>query len=208
LKPRAQQVVAPAKIADTDEDTAAIPSAGFGAGFGGRAPRWNDALQGAEPALRAAWRVNFLDLNFRTVTAITLLSILAICLFVMAVLPPVNCRTRQSDALEFAVVTLLIVMLSPLSFNYAYVWLIYPITLASHLVISEPQGALRHRLKVAWLATVILIPALAVPMPFLAQAYGNLFLPALLLVFGLGAMLYSTGHRNSALVLCHALILG
>ena len=33
-------------------------------------------------------------------------------------------------------------------------------------------------------------------MPLLAQAYGNLFLPALLLVFGLGAMLYSAGRRN------------
>ena len=37
---------------------------------------------------------------------------------------------------------------------------------------------------------MILIPALAIPMPLLAQAYGNLFVPALLLVFGLGMMLY------------------
>ena len=43
---------------------------------------------------------------------------------------------------------------------------------------------------------MILIPALAIPMPLLAQAYGNLFLPALLLVFGLGAMLYSAGRRG------------
>ena len=42
---------------------------------------------------------------------------------------------------------------------------------------------------------MILIPALAIPMPFLAQAYGNLFVPALLLVFGLGMMLYWAGRR-------------
>ena len=113
-------------------------------------------------------------------------------------LPPANRRTRQTDALEFALVTLLTVMFSPLSFNYAYVWLIYPTTLALHLVITEPENAPRHRLKIAWITTVVLIPALAVPMPLLAQAYGNLFLPALLLVFGLGAMLYSAGRRN-----CH-----
>ena len=84
-------------------------------------------------------------------------------------------------------------MFSPLSFNYAYVWLIYPTTLGLNLVISESRGAPRHRLKVAWITAVILIPALAIPMPLLAQAYGNLFVPALLLVFGLGAMLLRQG---------------
>jgi alpha-1,2-mannosyltransferase len=160
-----------------------------------RAPRWNDVLQGAEPALRTAWRVNFAALNFRAVTAITLAAMLGLCLFVAAALPPRNRRTQQTDALEFALVTLLTVMFSPLSFNYAYVWLIYPTTLGLHLVISESSAARWHRLKVAWIAAVILIPALAIPMPLLAQAYGNLFLPALLLVFGLGAMLYSAGRR-------------
>ncbi len=43
---------------------------------------------------------------------------------------------------------------------------------------------------------MILIPALAIPMPLLAQAYGNLFVPALLLVFGLGAMLFWAGRRS------------
>ena len=33
--------------------------------------RWEDSLQGAESELQAAWRVNVADLNFRTVTAIT-----------------------------------------------------------------------------------------------------------------------------------------
>jgi len=201
LKPHPQHVAAPAKRADTDEGRAASSNAGSSgirAGIAGRAPRWNDALQGAEPALRAAWRVNFIDLNFRAVTVITLASILAICLFVAAVLPPANRRTQETDALEFALVTLLTVMFSPLSFNYAYVWLIYPMTLALHLVISEPEGAPRHRLKIGWITVVVLIPALAVPMPLLAQAYGNLFLPALLLVLGLGAMLHSAGRRNPA----------
>jgi len=198
LKPHAQHEITTAKRAENAERTTASSSAGIGTGTAGRAPRWSDALHGAEPALRAAWRVNFIDLDFRAVTAITLASILALCLFVAAVLPPADRRTRQTDALEFALVTLLTVMFSPLSFNYAYVWLIYPTTLALHLVISEPKGAPRHRLKVGWITTVVLIPALAVPMPLLAQAYGNLFVPALLLVFGLGAMLHSGARRNPA----------
>ena len=167
-----------------------------GAGTTEPAPRWDEAVQGAEPALRAAWRVNVLDLDFRTVTAMILAAMLGLCLFVAAVMPARRCRTRETDALEFALVILLTVIFSPLSFNYAYVWLLYPVTLALHRVLSEPAETPRHRLKVAWLAAVLLIPALAIPMPQVAQACGNLFVPALLLVFGLGAMLKAAGRRR------------
>ncbi len=148
--------------------------------------------QAAEPALRNAWKVNLLDLNFRGVTAVTLAMMLGLCGFVLAVLPRARHRTRQTDAIEYAIVVLLTVMFSPLSFNYAYVWLIYPMTLGLHLVMSEPPGASGHRIRVGWIIAVFLIPALALPMPLLAQAYGNLFVPALLLLLGLGVMLRAT----------------
>ena len=109
--------------------------------------------------------------------------------------PTAQERTRETDAIEYAIVILLTVMFSPLSFNYAYVWLIYPMTLGLHLAMSEPAGA-RVRWKVAWITAVFLIPALALAMPLLAQAYGNLFLPALLLLFGLGAMLHASGRAK------------
>ena len=111
---------------------------------------------------------------------------LGLCGFVLAVLPRSRHRTRETDAIEYAIVILLTVMFSPLSFNYAYVWLIYPMTLGLHLVMSEPPGAPGHRIRVAWIAAVFLIPALALPMPVLAQAYGNLFVPALLLLSAWG----------------------
>ncbi len=199
LKPHAQGSRDPANV--TTASRAELGPAVVGAAStGDRDPasstRWNDALLGAEPALRNAWRVNFLNLSFRGVTAVTLAAIAALCVFVLAVLPPRNRRTRETDALEYAIVVLLTVMFSPLSFNYAYVWLIYPMTLGLHLVMSEPPGASGHRFKVAWIAAVFLIPALALPMPFLAQAYGNLFLPALLLLLGLGVMLRAADRCN------------
>jgi hypothetical protein len=200
LKPHDPHTDATAKLTEKGEgpDPARLSPAHASAGEGitERPSRWEDALQGAELAMRNAWRVNIFNLNFRTVTAITVAAILVLSLFVAAVLPPANRRTRQTDALEFALVTLLTVMFSPLSFNYAYVWLIYPTTLGLHLVISEPAGAPRHRLKVAWITAVFVIPAFAVAMPLLAQAYGNLFVPALLLVFGLGAMLHAAGRLH------------
>jgi alpha-1,2-mannosyltransferase len=199
LKPHARNAPDPAKTktASSAESEAAIPGAANpGNGNSAGSGRWDDALQGAESALRNAWRVNFLSLSFRGVTAVTLAAITCLCLFVLAVLPPRNRRTRETDALEYAIVVLLTVMFSPLSFNYAYVWLIYPMALGLHLVLSEPPGAPGHRFRVAWIAAVFLVPALALPLPQLAQAYGNLFVPALLLLFGLGAMLHAAGRRS------------
>ncbi len=199
LKPHHRTADAPQQA-----DTAVGIGAGLGAGpsaasgstaDGPRAAeswrRWDEDLKGAEPALRAAWKVNFLNLDFPTVTAITLAAMMGLCLFVAAVMPPRQDRTGATDALEFALVTLLTLIFSPLSFNYAYVWLLYPTTLALHRLLNEPGDppARWRAVKVVWIAAVLLIPALAIPMPQAAQACGNLFVPAVLLVFGLGAML-------------------
>jgi len=83
-------------------------------------------------------------------------------------------------------ITLLIVMFSPLSFNYAFVWLIYPLTVALNLVFNEPVRSPWRVLELAWIALIFLIPGLAIVMPLYAQAYGNLFVPSLLLLIGLG----------------------
>jgi alpha-1,2-mannosyltransferase len=188
LKPHPQST-APATRAGagigTDTETAERPG------------RWDDVFQGAEPALRAAWKVNVADLDFRAVTAITGAAILSLCLFVLAVFPRADQRTRETDVLEFAIVTLLTVMFSPLSFNYAYVWLLFPTTVGLHLVLSSPKDAPRYRLKVAWITAVLAIPALAIPFPQAAQAYGNLFVPALLLLIGLGLGLRALGRDST-----------
>jgi alpha-1,2-mannosyltransferase len=201
LKPHAQTSPGSAKTKSRQADQSPVNSAQTGSTGSDTAiadgfPRWDDALKGALPGLRNAWRVNLLDLSFRSVTAVTLAVIVGLCSFVLAVLPFSSHRTRQTDAIEYAIVILLTVMFSPLSFNYAYVWLIYPMTVGLHLVMSEPAGASAHRIKIAWITAVFLIPALAIPLPLYAQAYGNLFLPALLLLFGLGAMLHRAGSAG------------
>jgi alpha-1,2-mannosyltransferase len=164
------------------------------AGAAEPALRWDEDIRRAEPEFRAAWKVNVVSLDFRTVTLITLVAMLGLSLFVAAVMPPRARRTRETDALEFALVTLLTVIFSPLSFNYAYVWLMYPTALAVHRVLgdpSNPHSPRRGRLALAWLAAVLFLPALAIPMPQTAQACGNLFVPGLLLVLGLGWMLFT-----------------
>jgi hypothetical protein len=160
--------------------------------------RWDDQFEGVEQSLRNAWRVNVAALDFRTVTVITLGVMLFLCLLVAASLPPVQCCTAQTDALEFALITLLIVIFSPLSFNYAFVWLIYPLTVALHTVFHEPVKGRWRTVEIAWMASVLLIPALAVIAPLYAQAYGNLLAPALLLVIGLAIRLRSSRFQADA----------
>ncbi len=198
LKPHASRSASTGRLANAGPVATAGGSAGTGQQTAEPPGRWDDVLQGAEPALRNAWKVNVVDLDFRAVTVVTGVSVLAICLFVLAVLPRANRRTRETNTLEFAMVTLLTTMFSPLSFNYAYVWLLYPTTLGLHLVLSTPKDAPGHRLKVAWISAVVMIPALASPFPQGAQAYGNLFVPALLLLIGLGLKLRALGRLTTA----------
>ncbi len=155
-------------------------------------PRWDDALESAAPALRAAWRINVANLDFRSVTLATLAAMAVICLFTLAMLPPAQRLSSDLMVHEFAIVTILTTIFSPLSFNYAYVWMLFPTTLGLKIAVDAPPSDPRRRLKRGWIAAVLLIPALAVPMPKLAQAYGNLFVPAVLLLVGLGLILRAT----------------
>ena len=165
LKPHAPRSAATGQLANAGPAATAGGSAGTGQETAEPPGRWDDVLQGAEPALRSAWKVNVVDLDFQAVTVATGAAILGVCLFVLAVLPRANRRTRETDALEFGVVTLLTTMFSPLSFNYAYVWLLYPTTLGLHLVLSTPKNGPGHWLEVAWITAVVMIPALAIPYP-------------------------------------------
>ncbi len=152
-----------------------------------------EAFAGVEGELKKAWRINVASLDFRSVTFVTLGAMIGLSAFTLFVMPPNRLRSQRTDALEFALVTLLITMFSPLSFNYAFVWMIYPITVALNEVLERPAPeGLRRRLQLGWLATILLIPALAIPFPLYAQAYGNLFVPALLLVLTLGWKLRQT----------------
>ena len=155
------------------------------------------AFEGIDADLKKAWRVNVASLDFRAVTLATLAAMAVLGLFTLAVLPGGRDRTQRSDALEFSIITLLIVMFSPLSFNYAYVWLIFPATVALNEAFAHPSPSRRGRIaERAWLAFILLLPATAVAAPLYAQAYGNLFVPSALLVFTLGARLKRVGRRT------------
>ncbi len=166
-------------------------------GAAGSATRWDDNLENAGTDMKKAWRVNVADLNFRAVTLATLLAIGLICGFVLWCLPAQSQSTGAALPLEYAIVILLTTMFSPLSFNYAYVWLLYPTTLGLAIAFDTSVDRRLFKLRRAWIGAVLLIPASAIVMPKLAQAYGNLFLPALILLIGFGLELRRLGRQGT-----------
>ena len=198
VEARAQSAMAlPAESLETTGTKAAVPRPGAPVDLMAmltaptQGPPGDDRFKGIETSLQNAWRVNFASLDFKAVTAITLAAMLGLSLLVLVAMPRQSARTAATDAVEFALITLLIVMFSPLSFNYAYVWLIYPMTVALDLVMNSQATGRQRKAELAWIAAVFLIPGLAVAMPLYAQAYGNLFIPSLLLVIGLSLKLHA-----------------
>jgi hypothetical protein len=143
----------------------------------------------------ATWKVNIADLDFHAVNAVIAALALGLGLFTLATMPPHSRRTAQTDAIEWAMILLLILMFSPLSFNYFFVWLLYPIAVALHLVLSAPPRSAARRARLVWLGLALAPLAATAPLLRLAQAYGSLFFTSLVLLVGLG---WSLRHQPTA----------
>jgi len=135
------------------------------------------------------WRVNVADLGFRGVNAVILLVAASLCLFYMATMPSQPRRTDRTDAIEGGMLLLMIVFFSPLSFNYFYVWLIYPLAVALSMVLEAPEKSRERLLLSVWLGAPLVLLSLAIPFLRESQAYGNLFFAGLILMVGLGLMM-------------------
>jgi len=145
------------------------------------------------------WTVNLANLDFGTVNAVILASLLALCLFYLWCMPPANCRTSRSDTVEWALLLLLIVMVAPLSFDYSYVWMLYPLGVATGLILRVESGFRPPQGLFWWFSASLLVLALALPMHHRAEAGGNVFFSALILFIGLGlALRQKTSGRQSS----------
>ena len=89
-------------------------------------------------------------------------------------------RTIETDALEFALFFLLLLLFTPLSFGYLFASLLFPFT----VIVSRLQERPNRRLFACLIACVALL-ALTILFQKMAQAYGNTFLATLILFCGL-----------------------
>ena len=129
--------------------------------------------------------VNFADLKFSTVNAIVLCIALVLGIFFIAVMPQRGMRTAQSDAIEFALLLLLTLMVTPLSFGYFYSWLMLPFAVVTQHVLSGKASAIAW-----WSLPALALLALGILFPRGAQLYGNTFFATLLLFVGLSIELW------------------
>jgi hypothetical protein len=141
---------------------------------------------------------NFVDLEFKTVNQIILATALALGVAFIALMPATRRRTQQSDAIEFALLLLLILIFTPLSFGYLFAWLIYPLTVVVQRLVTGRGSGL---LLACGIAAVALL-ALSIPFRVMAQVYGNALLATLLLFVGLAPELWrlkrAGGGRETA----------
>jgi alpha-1,2-mannosyltransferase len=106
-------------------------------------------------------------------------------------MPQRGVRTAESDAIEFALLVLMILMVTPLSFGYFFSWLMLPFAVITQRVTAGKGAALLY-----WSLPALVIVALALPFPRGAQLYGNTFFAALLLFIGLSTELLRWKERN------------
>jgi hypothetical protein len=130
---------------------------------------------------------NFVDLKFTAVNAIILSVGLALGLVFVAAMPAPVQRTPGTDAIEFALLLLLILIFTPLTFGYLFAWLLYPLTVIVQRILVAPEA--RAVLLGLTIAAVALL-ALSIPLRIPAQTYGNTLCATLLLFAGLALELF------------------
>ena len=85
--------------------------------------------------------VNLADLSFSVVNAIIISVVLALGVLFIAAMPDRDMRTAESDAIEFAMLLLLMLMLTPLSFGYFYSWLMLPFAVVTQRALTGKDSA-------------------------------------------------------------------
>ncbi len=123
---------------------------------------------------------NFADFKFATVNLIIVSIALVLGILFIAVMPQRTMRTTESDAIEFALLILMMLMLTPLSFGYFFSWLMLPFAVVTQRVLAHRTSSLLW-----WGVAALAILAPALLFPRVAQTYGNVFCAALLLFIGL-----------------------
>src|SRR5438477_7011504 len=141
--------------------------------------------------------VNVADLNFRVVNAIIISVALALGILFIAAMPRRDMRTTETDAIEFALLLLLTLMVTPLSFGYFYSWLMLPFAVVTQRVFAGKGSTILW-----WTLSALALLAVGLIFPRGAQLYGNTFFATLLLFVGLSIELLrfkqQTAHTRSA----------
>ncbi len=139
---------------------------------------------------------NFADLNFNTVNRIIFACALGLGLVFILVMPRAANRTPETDAIEFALFLLLLLIFTPLSFGYLFAWLLFPLTVIVQRLLA---GANSPAVLLGSAGSAIALLALSIPFRVMAQTYGNALFATGLLFAGLAVELGMTKRADGNL---------
>ena len=95
-------------------------------------------------------------------------------------MPPAAQRTQETDAIECAMLVLLMLIASPLAFGYLFAFLLFPFVTCIRIWLDRPKSSLRW-----WTLAAVLLLFLTLPLQRWSQRYGNTLFATLLLFIGL-----------------------
>lgn len=128
--------------------------------------------------------INVADLDFRTVNIVIVGVGLGLCLGYVAVMPAYARRTGESNAIELAMLLILIVIFSPISRFYYGVWLLYPFMVVVQFIQTARTGSCERTMAAVWLGASLLLLNFVFPWDWLrpVRAIGLPFFGYLLLL--------------------------
>ena len=124
---------------------------------------------------------NVINLDFRTVNIVIIACALVVGASFVWVIP----RHHSPASEEFAALLILILIFTPLTFGYLFVWLMLPLALLIKQIIAADEPPSLRCLFIA----LLLLTSTAIA-PRFAQIYGSLFFTALILYLALALSLW------------------
>jgi Glycosyltransferase family 87 len=142
--------------------------------------------------------VNVADLDFRSVTGIAVAVGFGLCLACMVASPRFAKRTNGTDALEWAMLLVLMTILTPISWFYYGVWLMLPFAVVGASIGQLPSGTLARRVAIGSLVACLLLLNAVLPWLGSLRDIGMPFFGYMLLLLELGWLLTLASRRSSS----------
>lgn len=144
--------------------------------------------------------VNFTDISSKAAFVIFLVIAGTMCLALVMAMPARNRATPQTNALEYAIVLLMIVIFSPKAGSYYYCWSIPGFTMITAEVLRAPAGSKQRRWLMTGLLLSLMVMALALTQNFdvRLQGMGATMWGAVLLFITLVALLWNKKRAAAA----------
>jgi Glycosyltransferase family 87 len=138
---------------------------------------------------------NVINLDFRTVNIVIIACALVVGASFVWVIP----RHHSPASEEFAALLILILIFTPLTFGYLFVWLMLPLALLIKQIIAADEPPSLRYLFIA----LLLLTSTAIA-PRFAQIYGSLFFTALILYLALATSLWHSRFYANPPRVCRA----